>query len=213
MQNTVAKRLDAAIAHLKETIGTDFMAQVSVTINGRGYDISCDDGQETHLFHLAEEVDRRVASLVASVGQIGDARLFLLASLLLADQIEDLKNEVAPVSGRLPSTFCLRIGSSGGRRRRAGGGTMVWPNALRRWFSAWPRRHNCRDAWTRLDNGWTVAALLVRSLNPSGQHDLEGAVPAEPVGSAYGAHLRKQAREDHPTDGLCGAVHAYAAGS
>jgi cell division protein ZapA len=71
------------------------MAQVSVTINGRGYDISCDDGQETHLFHLAEEVDRRVASLVASVGQIGDARLLLLASLLLADQIEDLKNEVA----------------------------------------------------------------------------------------------------------------------
>jgi cell division protein ZapA len=71
------------------------MAQVSVTVNGRGYDISCDDGQETHLFRLAEEVDRRVASLVASVGQIGDARLLLLASLLLADQIEDLKNELA----------------------------------------------------------------------------------------------------------------------
>ena len=74
VQNTVAKRLDAALA-TKRLSGTDFMAQVSVTINGRGYDISCDDGQETHLFHLAEEVDRRVASLVASVGQIGDARL------------------------------------------------------------------------------------------------------------------------------------------
>jgi cell division protein ZapA len=71
------------------------MAQVSVTVNGRGYDISCDDGQETHLFRLAEEVDRHVASLVASVGQIDDARLLLLAGLLLADQIEDLKNELA----------------------------------------------------------------------------------------------------------------------
>ena len=71
------------------------MAQVSVTVNGRSYDISCDDGQETHLFRLAEKVDERVGSLVASIGQVGDARLLLLASLLLTDELEDLKNEVA----------------------------------------------------------------------------------------------------------------------
>jgi cell division protein ZapA len=73
------------------------MAQVSVTVNGRRYDISCDDGQETHVFRLAEEVDRRVAQLVASVGHVGDARLLLLASLLLADQMEDLRKELAGV--------------------------------------------------------------------------------------------------------------------
>jgi cell division protein ZapA len=73
------------------------MAQVSVTVNGRRYDISCDDGQETHVFRLAEQVDRRVAELVANVGQVGDARLLLLASLLLADQMEDLRKELAGV--------------------------------------------------------------------------------------------------------------------
>jgi 5-formyltetrahydrofolate cyclo-ligase len=51
-----------------------------------------------------------------------------------------------------------------------------------------------------------VAARLVRSLIPPANSDPEGAVPAGPVGSAYGAHLRKQAREDHPTDDLCGAA-------
>jgi cell division protein ZapA len=75
------------------------MAQVSVTVNGRSYEISCDDGQEAHLFRLAEVIDRWVASLVASVGQVGEARLLLLASLLLADQIQDLRNELAALKG------------------------------------------------------------------------------------------------------------------
>ena len=51
------------------------MAQVSITINGRGYQIACDDGQEEHLRRLASYVDRRVAELVAAMGQIGDQRL------------------------------------------------------------------------------------------------------------------------------------------
>jgi cell division protein ZapA len=71
------------------------MAQVTVTVNGRRYEISCDDGQEFHVFRLAEEIDRRVGQLVASVGQVGDARLLLLASLLLADETEEMRTEHA----------------------------------------------------------------------------------------------------------------------
>jgi cell division protein ZapA len=71
------------------------MAQVTVTVNGRRYEISCDDGQEFHVFRLAEEIDRRVGQLVASVGQVGDARLLLLASLLLADETEEMRTELA----------------------------------------------------------------------------------------------------------------------
>ena len=70
------------------------MAQVSVSVNGRRYEISCDDGQEAHVFRLAEEIDRRVGGLVASVGQVGDARLLLLASLLLADEVEEMRSEL-----------------------------------------------------------------------------------------------------------------------
>ena len=90
------------------------MAQVSVTVNGRSYEISCDDGQEAHLFRLAEEIDRRVASLVASIGQVGDARLLLLASLLLADEYGDLQNELAALKAR----------SVSGGEAAADGGTL-----------------------------------------------------------------------------------------
>ena len=65
------------------------MAQVAVTINNRSYRIACDDGQEEHLQRLAQFVDKKVAELVAAVGQIGDTRLLVMASLLVADELSD----------------------------------------------------------------------------------------------------------------------------
>ncbi len=70
------------------------MAQVSVTINGRKYQIACDDGQEAHLARLAGYVDKRVGELVAAVGQIGDSRLLVLASLVVADELSDAYSEL-----------------------------------------------------------------------------------------------------------------------
>jgi cell division protein ZapA len=65
------------------------VAQVSVSINGRNYRIACDDGQEEHLARLAGFVDERVGDLVEAVGQIGDTRLMVMASLLIADELSD----------------------------------------------------------------------------------------------------------------------------
>lgn len=65
------------------------MAQVDVTINNRSYRIACDDGQEEHLVRLADFVDRRVQDLADSVGQVGDARLLVMASLLIADELSE----------------------------------------------------------------------------------------------------------------------------
>ena len=65
------------------------MAQVDVTVNNRSYRIACDDGQEEHLKELAEYIDSRVQDLVASVGQVGDARLLVMASLLIADELSE----------------------------------------------------------------------------------------------------------------------------
>ena len=65
------------------------MPQVDVHINGRRYQIACDKGQEEHLSQLAEYVDKRVQGLVGSVGQVGDARLLVMTSLLLADELSE----------------------------------------------------------------------------------------------------------------------------
>lgn len=70
------------------------MAKVAVTINGRKYDIACDDGQEAHLARLAQYIDKRVDELVAAVGQVGDARLLVMASLLVADELSEVYSEL-----------------------------------------------------------------------------------------------------------------------
>jgi cell division protein ZapA len=69
------------------------MADVTVVINKRNYTVSCDDGQERHVLQLAAAVDKKVHELVAAMGQIGDQRLLVMAGILLADQIEDMRRE------------------------------------------------------------------------------------------------------------------------
>ena len=49
------------------------MAQVTVSINERDYQVGCDDGQEAHVFRLGVYIDKRVGELVAAVGNVGDA--------------------------------------------------------------------------------------------------------------------------------------------
>ena len=70
------------------------MAQVGVAINGRTYQIACDDGQEEHLKHLATYVDKRVAELIAAVGQVGDMRLLVMTALILADELSEMADDL-----------------------------------------------------------------------------------------------------------------------
>ena len=70
------------------------MAQVGVTINGRTYQIACDDGQEEHLLSLAAYVDKRMAELIAAVGPVGDMRLLVMTSLILADELSEMADDL-----------------------------------------------------------------------------------------------------------------------
>lgn len=68
------------------------MAQVDISINGKSYRIACEDGQEKRLGELAQMVDAHVADMVEQVGQVGDTRLLVMASLLVADELMDLRD-------------------------------------------------------------------------------------------------------------------------
>ena len=70
------------------------MAQVTITINDRNYEIACDDGQENHLIKLSQFVDKRLRELTDVIGQVGDARLLVMASLLLADELSEVYTEL-----------------------------------------------------------------------------------------------------------------------
>lgn len=82
------------------------MANVAVTVNGRTYDLTCNDGQEPHLRALATEIGGRVEDLVKTIGQAGEARLLLMVGLLLADELADANAEIDRLQheqGRAPA--------------------------------------------------------------------------------------------------------------
>ncbi|MBM3505453.1 MAG: cell division protein ZapA [Alphaproteobacteria bacterium] len=71
------------------------MAVVEVAINGRSYQVACDDGQEEHLKALGRELDDRVKELARGMGQVGDARLILMAGLLIADELGETREQMS----------------------------------------------------------------------------------------------------------------------
>jgi cell division protein ZapA len=70
------------------------MSQVSVTVNGKAYVLACGEGEEQHLVRLARAVDQRIAEIVASAGQVGEARLLLMAALMATDELWDTTKQI-----------------------------------------------------------------------------------------------------------------------
>ena len=70
------------------------MGQVAITIKGSNYQIACDEGQEERLIRLGAYVDERTTELVKSVGDVGDMRLMVMASLLVTDKLFDAIAEI-----------------------------------------------------------------------------------------------------------------------
>jgi cell division protein ZapA len=65
------------------------MRHVTVNIHGRQFRLACEDGEEAHLARLAAELDTRIGALRVRHGEIGDARLTIMAALMLADEVAD----------------------------------------------------------------------------------------------------------------------------
>jgi cell division protein ZapA len=65
------------------------VSHVNVTIHGRQFRMACEDGQEAHLQQLARDLDERIVALRGQFGEIGDARLTVMAALMVADELSE----------------------------------------------------------------------------------------------------------------------------
>lgn len=68
------------------------MAEVTIYINGRSYDISCDNGQEGRIVDLANYIDQRLQSISRAGAAYNDAHLQVLTSLVLADELFEARD-------------------------------------------------------------------------------------------------------------------------
>ncbi len=79
------------------------MPQVTLRINGYAYMVGCKEGEEDHLLAMAAELDRRIESVKLGAGQSGEARMLVMAGLLMADEVFELRQRLAAVEARGPA--------------------------------------------------------------------------------------------------------------
>ena len=77
------------------------MSQVTLRINGFTYTLGCQDGEEAASCQaMAAEVDRQIETVKAlNRFQNGEARMLVIAALLLADDLHDVRPEVGSRTG------------------------------------------------------------------------------------------------------------------
>ena len=85
------------------------MAHVNVTINGRQYRMACEEGQEDRLLRLAQNLESRVGELRGKFGEIGDARLTVMAALMIADELSDAMQRIRRLEEQLAAMQDSRV--------------------------------------------------------------------------------------------------------
>lgn len=69
------------------------MGNVTFSIAGRAFTLACADGEEEHIARLGALVDEK-ANAAGAAGQT-ESRMFLFASLMLADELHELRARAA----------------------------------------------------------------------------------------------------------------------
>lgn len=72
------------------------MSEITISINGRNYDITCDKGQEGRVLDLATYVDQRVREISQSGAAYNDSHLLVLATLFLSNELLEAREGVNP---------------------------------------------------------------------------------------------------------------------
>ena len=70
------------------------MANVNIRFNGKEFLLSCDDGQEEHLEELAEHLNKKFLNLKSELGNIGENKLLLIASIKVMDEYFETKKKI-----------------------------------------------------------------------------------------------------------------------
>ena len=88
------------------------MNHVNVTINGRQYRMACEEGQEVRLLKLAEDLESRVEELRGKFGEIGDARLTVMAALTVCDELLDATARIRVLEEEVESSRHQRLAAT-----------------------------------------------------------------------------------------------------
>lgn len=70
------------------------MPDVQITIGGRSFEVSCQEGEEVYLQSAAGLLDAEASHLVSQIGRLPEARMLLMSGLMLADKTAGLEERL-----------------------------------------------------------------------------------------------------------------------
>lgn len=77
------------------------MPELDITIGGRDFQVSCQAGEEPFLRAAASLLNAEAAPLVAQMGRLPEAKMLLMAGLMLADKTAAQEDEMARLQARI----------------------------------------------------------------------------------------------------------------
>ncbi|MCX7560031.1 cell division protein ZapA [Sulfitobacter sp. F26204] len=77
------------------------MPETRITIGGRQFEVACQEGEEGYLHAAAKMLDDEAQVLSDQVGRMPEARMLLMAGLLLADKTASVEDKIKEVRAEL----------------------------------------------------------------------------------------------------------------
>ncbi len=77
------------------------MPEVQITIGGRPFTVACQEGEEHYLRAAAGLLDEEASALMDQIGRLPEARMLLMAGLMLADKTASIEDRAAEVQAQL----------------------------------------------------------------------------------------------------------------
>lgn len=77
------------------------MAEVTITIGGRDFQVACQEGEEHFLRAAAGMLNAEAEPLIQQMGRIPEARMLLMAGLMLADKTASVEDELRQLKARI----------------------------------------------------------------------------------------------------------------
>ena len=77
------------------------MPEIRITIGGRQFEVACQEGEESYLHAAAKMLDDEARVLSDQVGRMPEARMLLVAGLLLAYKTASVEDRIAEVRAEL----------------------------------------------------------------------------------------------------------------
>ncbi|WP_170760458.1 cell division protein ZapA [Ruegeria lacuscaerulensis] len=77
------------------------MPELTIQIGGRGFEVSCQEGEEVFLQSAAKMLDDEAQVLSDQIGRMPESRMLLMAGLMLADKAAATEDKINALESKL----------------------------------------------------------------------------------------------------------------